>query len=44
MQGHQTIIAHFDSRSDAEKAIDALTEEGVARSAIRVLPEAQSNY
>jgi uncharacterized protein (TIGR02271 family) len=40
----QTIIAHFDSRSDAEKAMDALTEAGIDRSGVRLLPETASPY
>ena len=38
----QTIVMHFDSRSDAQKAIDALTQAGVGRSSIRMLPEAET--
>jgi hypothetical protein len=38
----QTIIAHFDSRSDAQQAVQALTEMGIRRSAIRLVPEAES--
>jgi uncharacterized protein (TIGR02271 family) len=38
----QTIIAHFDSRSDAQQAVQALTEAGVSQSAIRLLPEAET--
>ena len=37
----QTIIAHFDGRSDAQQAAEALTEAGISRSAIRV-PEAET--
>ena len=40
----QTIVAHFDSRSDAEKAIDALTEAGLDRSSVRLIPETASTY
>jgi len=40
----QTIIAHFDSRSDAEKAMDALTEAGIDRSGVRLIPETASTY
>jgi uncharacterized protein (TIGR02271 family) len=40
----QTIIAHFDSRSDAEKAMDALTEAGIDRSGVRLIPETGSTY
>ena len=35
----QTITAMFDNRSDAEAAIQQLTTAGVARTAIRLLPE-----
>ena len=38
----QTIVMHFDSRSDAQKAIEALTQAGVGRSSIRMLPEAET--
>jgi uncharacterized protein (TIGR02271 family) len=38
----QTIIAHFDSRSDAEKAVEALAEAGIDRSAMRLMPEAEA--
>jgi uncharacterized protein (TIGR02271 family) len=38
----QTIIAHFDSRSDAQQAAEALTEAGISRSAIRLIPETES--
>jgi uncharacterized protein (TIGR02271 family) len=38
----QTIIAHFDSRADAQQAVQALTEAGVSQSAIRLLPEAET--
>jgi uncharacterized protein (TIGR02271 family) len=40
----QTILVHFDSRSDAQKAMDALVQAGIGRSAIRMLPEASSSY
>jgi stress response protein YsnF len=40
----QTIIAHFDSRSDAEKAMNALTEAGIDRSSVRLIPEAAGTY
>jgi uncharacterized protein (TIGR02271 family) len=40
----QTIIAHFDSRSDAQQAVEALTEAGISRSAIRLVPEAETGY
>ena len=39
----QTIIAHFDSRSDAQRAMDALVEAGVGRSSLRMLPEAETS-
>ena len=39
----QTILVHFDSRSDAQSAMDALVQAGIARSAIRMLPEASSS-
>src|SRR5829696_6743058 len=38
----QTILVHFDSRSDAQKAIDALVQAGIGRNAIRMLPEAET--
>lgn len=40
----QTILVHFDSRSDAQAAMDALVQAGIGRSAIRMLPEASSSY
>ena len=40
----QTIIAHFDGRSDAQQAVEALTEAGISRSAIRLVPEAETGY
>jgi uncharacterized protein (TIGR02271 family) len=39
---HQKILMHFDSRSDAQKAMDALIQAGIDRHAIRVLPEAET--
>jgi hypothetical protein len=38
----QTILIHFDSRSDAQKARDALVQAGIGRDAIRMLPEAET--
>jgi uncharacterized protein (TIGR02271 family) len=38
----QTIIAHFDSRSDAQQASQALAEAGISQSAIRLMPETES--
>jgi uncharacterized protein (TIGR02271 family) len=38
----QTILVHFDSRSDAQKALDALLQAGIGRSSIRMLPEAET--
>ena len=38
----QTILVHFDSRSDAQKAMDALVQAGIGRDAIRMLPEAET--
>jgi uncharacterized protein (TIGR02271 family) len=38
----QTIVLHFDSRSDAQKARDALVQAGIGRGAIRMLPEAET--
>jgi stress response protein YsnF len=35
----QTIVAHFDSRADAQKAVDALVQAGIARASIGILPE-----
>jgi stress response protein YsnF len=35
----QTIVAHFDSRADAQKAVDALVQAGIARTSIGILPE-----
>ena len=40
----QTILVHFDSRSDAQQAMDALAQAGISRSAIRMLPEAETGY
>src|SRR5829696_3594247 len=39
---HQKILMHFDSRSDAQKAMDALVQAGIGRGSIRMLPEAES--
>src|SRR5918993_6045876 len=39
---HQKILMHFDSRSDAQKARDALVQAGIGRGAIRMLPEAET--
>src|SRR5215210_3554917 len=36
---HQKILMHFDSRSDAQAAMDALVQAGIGRHAIRMLPE-----
>jgi uncharacterized protein (TIGR02271 family) len=38
----QTILIHFDSRSDAQKARDALVQAGIGLSSIRMLPEAET--
>ena len=38
----QTILMHFDSRSDAQKATDALVQAGISRGSIRMLPEAET--
>ena len=38
----QTILVHFDSRSDAQKALDALLQAGIGRSSIRMMPEAET--
>jgi uncharacterized protein (TIGR02271 family) len=38
----QTILMHFDSRSDAQKAMDALIQAGIGRGSIRMLPEAET--
>ena len=38
----QTIVAHFNNRSDAQRAMDALVEAGIGHNAIRMLPEAES--
>jgi hypothetical protein len=38
----QTIVLHFDSRSDAQKARDALVQAGIGLSSIRMLPEAET--
>ena len=35
----QTIVAHFDSRADAQQAVDALVQAGIARTSIGILPE-----
>ena len=35
----QTIVAYFETRTAAENARDALTDAGIASSAIRLLPE-----
>ena len=38
----QTILLHFDSRSDAQDAMDALVQAGISRGSIRMLPEAET--
>jgi len=38
----QTIVLHFDSRSDAQKAMDALVQAGIGRDAMRLLPESET--
>lgn len=40
----QTIVAHFDSRSEADAAAAALVSEGLSRDAIQLLPEQSSTY
>lgn len=40
----QTIIAYFDTRSQAESARDGLIDNGIAASAIALLPEEESTY
>jgi len=37
----RTVIAQFDHRADAQKAMEALAEAGISRSAMRLLPEAE---
>jgi uncharacterized protein (TIGR02271 family) len=39
----QTIVAHFDSRSDAEGAVVALNEAGVSQSSVRLIPESSTS-
>ena len=39
---HQKILMHFDSRSDAQAAMDALVQAGIGRGSIRMLPEAET--
>lgn len=39
----QTIVAHFDNRADAEKAMEQTVREGVSRSSIQILPDAQNS-
>ena len=39
---HQKILTHFDSRSDAQKARDALVQAGIGRDAMRLLPESET--
>jgi uncharacterized protein (TIGR02271 family) len=38
----QSILIHFDSRSDAQKAMDALAQAGIGRGAMRLLPESET--
>lgn len=38
----QLVVAHFDDRTEAQKAMDALIGAGVDRTAIRMLPEAET--
>ena len=40
----QTIVAHFDSRSEADAAASALVSDGLPRDAIQLLPEQGSSY
>lgn len=40
----RTIVAYFDRRSDAETARNALIEDGIAPSAVNLLPEATGDY
>src|SRR5829696_1956744 len=42
LMAQQTIVLHFDSRSDARKARDALVQAGIGLSSIRMLPEAET--
>ena len=39
----QTIVAHFDNRADAEKAMEQIVREGVSRNSIQILPDAQNS-
>lgn len=39
----QTIVAHFDSRADAETAMERISREGVSRSSIQILPDSESS-
>lgn len=39
----QTVIAHFDSRSDAEKCMEAMVEAGISRTSMRMLPDAETS-
>src|SRR5688572_28976410 len=38
----QLVVAHFDNRAEAQKALDALVAAGIDRSSIRLLPEAEA--
>ena len=38
----QLVVAHFDDRAEAQKAMDALIGAGIDRTAIRMLPEAET--
>ena len=38
----QLVVAHFDDRAEAQQAMDALVNAGIDRTAIRMLPEAET--
>jgi uncharacterized protein (TIGR02271 family) len=38
----QTIVAHFDSRANAQQAADALIQAGISQTSIRLLPESET--
>ncbi|WP_191059051.1 YsnF/AvaK domain-containing protein [Geminicoccus harenae] len=40
----QTIVAHFDNRSDAQQAVDALVQAGISQTSITLLPENEAAY
>jgi hypothetical protein len=38
----QLVVAHFDNRAEAQRALDAVVAAGIDRASIRLLPETEA--